>query len=267
MVPTRYRSEPTRQRVSNIISNSCQVTHKDNSPFVDEGDFHRKFPTNSSIPPHFVYWRPPIRQNYIISPPEKPNWLQLKPSKLNLTGIDGNSPGPGGITFIGRRQVDTLFTYNIEFDYNPKAANEEAGITLFLSQNHHARFGITMLPGNSSVLEPHFRFHAISHIPVPADIVVPVPAAWRDQYLTLSLRTANQTHYVFSAGPSSDSLRPFATVSGEIVSWGFTGALVGAYATSNGGNGTSSAYITDWHYEGWGQVRDIWDGKLDHSVV
>ena len=196
-----------------------------------------------------------------------PNWLALKPSKLNLTGIDGNSPGPGGITFVSRRQVDTLFTYSLVFDFQPKVAEEEAGISLFLSQNHHARLGITMLPlanSSSTTLVPHFRFHAISYIPVPSDVVVPVPESWRNQLLTLSLRTVNQTHYEFGAGPSdgSDRQRSIATVSGELISWGFTGALVGAYATSNGGNGTSSAYVTDWHYEGWGQVRDIWNGTL-----
>lgn len=196
-----------------------------------------------------------------------PNWLELKPSILNLTGIDGNSPGPGGITFVGRRQVHTLFTYSTVFDYQPQAAQEEAGITLFLSQNHHARCGIAMLPlanSSSNSLVPHFHFHAISYIAVPADVVVPVPEEWRDQLLTLHLRTVNSTHYEFGAGPSDDSDRPrsIAMVSGEIISWGFTGALVGAYATSNGGNGSTSAYVTDWHYEGLGQIREVWNGTL-----
>lgn len=237
------------------------------SPFANQGDYYLSFPPNSQIPPHFVYWRPPIKENYVISPPGKTNFLELKPSKLNLTGIDGNLNGPGGITFISRRQVDTLFTYSVVFDYDPKAAQEEAGISLFLSQNHHARFGITMLPlanSSSSALIPHFRFHAESYIPVPADVLVPVPEAWRSKLLTLSLRTVNQTHYEFGAGPSdrSDAPRSIAMVPGEIISWGFTGALVGAYATSNGGTGTTSAYVTDWNYEGWGQVREIWNGTL-----
>jgi hypothetical protein len=51
-----------------------------------------------------------------------------------------------------------------------------------------------------------------------------------------------------------------AYVGGDIISWGFTGALVGAYATSNGGNGTTEAYITNWNYQGWGQVRENWNG-------
>lgn len=199
-----------------------------------------------------------------------PGWLELKLSKLNLTGLDGNSPGPGGITFISRRQTHTLFTYSLVFDFEPKMGGEEAGISLFLSQNHHARFGITALPlANSTTtdLVPHFRFHAISSFPVPADVAVPVPQAWRGKQITMILRTINETHYEFGAGPAdgSERLRSIATVPGSIISWGFTGALVGAYATSNGGNGSTSAYVTEWNYEGWGQVREGRGGMLGNE--
>jgi hypothetical protein len=34
------------------------------------------------------------------------------------------------------------------------------------------------------------------------------------------------------------------------------GALVGAYATSNGGNGTTNSYLSNWRYEGQGQEID-----------
>ena len=238
------------------------LTH--NSPFVDEGDNNIKFRPNTSIPPQFVYWRPPITENYAISPPGHINSLRLKPSSLNLTGIDGNSPGPGSQTFISRRQVDTLFNFAFDLDYTPSAHNEEAGTTLFLTQNHHARMGVAMLPlaNDSSKLAPHFHFHAISYIPVPDDIVVPVYASWLNKPLTLSLRAVNVTHYAFGAGPADGSvpIQDFAYVGGDIISWGFTGALVGTYATSNGGNGTTEAYVTNWNYQGWGQVRENWNG-------
>jgi hypothetical protein len=87
-------------------------------------------------------------------------WLELKPSSLNLTGLDGNSPGPGGITFISRRQTHTLFTYSLVFDFEPKMGGEEAGISLFLSQNHHARVGITALP-----LAPTYQ-KKLHHLPI-----------------------------------------------------------------------------------------------------
>lgn len=192
------------------------------------------------------------------------NTLRLKPSKLNLTGIDGNSNGPGGQTFISRRQTDTLFDFSIDLDFQPKILEEEAGITLFLSQNHHARLGVAMLPLPNGQLAPHFRFHAISYIRVPPDFTAPVDETWLDKRLTLALRAVNQTHYAFRAGPADGSaaLKTLAHVPGDIISWGFTGALLGAYATSNGGNGTAEAYISNWNYQGWGQVREIWNGTM-----
>ncbi|KAI8935103.1 hypothetical protein NX059_007698 [Plenodomus lindquistii] len=233
-------------------------------PFVDSGDTNITFNPNTTIPPHFVYWRPPILENYAISPSGHPNSLRLTPSSLNLTGVDGNSPGPGGQTFISRRQVDTLFTFTFDLDYHPTTLNEEAGITLFLTQNHHARLGISLLPIaiNSTILAPHFHFHAISYIPVPKDIIVAVPEHWLNKTLTLSLRAVNTTHYAFGAGLADGSVevQDLAVVGGDVVSWGFTGALLGAYATGNGGEGRTLAYVMNWNYRGWGQVRGEWDG-------
>lgn len=112
-------------------------------PLVDEGDDELQFEPGSKIPPHFVYWRPPVDGSYTISPKGHLNTLSLKPSKLNLTGIDGNSPGPGGQTFISRRQVHTLFTYTVDINFRPTVQGEEAGITLFLSQASHLQFGLS----------------------------------------------------------------------------------------------------------------------------
>ncbi|KAF2465516.1 arabinofuranosidase [Lindgomyces ingoldianus] len=240
-----------------------------NGPYVNEGDDNLQFAPGSKMPPHFIHWRPPVGDSYAISPEGHPNTLRLKPSKLNLTALDGNAGGPGGQTFIGRRQVDTLFTYTVRLDYMPKMVEEEAGVTVFLTQNHHARFGMTLLSStNSSTPIPHFRFHAISYIPVPDSFTTPVPSNWVGQPLTLEIKTVNTTHYSFSAGPANNStlLQRFAYVPGSILSWGFTGTLVGVYATSNGGNGTAEAYVSNWNYLGWGQVRDNWDGPLKQGL-
>jgi hypothetical protein len=109
-------------------------TDTDCSKYVTEGDVNLQFAPGSKIPSHFVHWRFPFGDSYTISPKGHPNTLRLKPSKLNLTAIDGNAGGPGGQTFVGRRQVDTLFTYSVDIDYTPQTLDEEAGVTLFLTQ-------------------------------------------------------------------------------------------------------------------------------------
>jgi hypothetical protein len=88
------------------------------------------FKADTKIPKHFVHWRPPIADTYASTA----EGLRLKPSKLNLTGLDGNSPGPGGITFISRRQEHSLFEFEVDVDFKPAKEEEEAGISLFLSQ-------------------------------------------------------------------------------------------------------------------------------------
>ena len=72
--------------------------------------------------------------SYTASPPGYPDMLCLLSSKLNLTAYDGNYAGPEGQTLIARRQMDTLFTYGINMDFSPGGEEEEAGVTVFLTQ-------------------------------------------------------------------------------------------------------------------------------------
>ncbi|KAI0812878.1 glycosyl hydrolase [Xylaria sp. FL0064] len=244
-------------------------------PFITAGDaidFH----PGTKLPAHFTYWRYPIPESYVVSPPEKPNTLRLSPSKLNLTALNGNYAGPKGQTFVGRRQQDTLFTFSVDMDFSPTNPEAEAGVSVFLTQNHHLDLGIIMLPpasstgvfpgdaGNSSAetgsdLIPQFRFRGISYVAVPEDIVVPVPMAWRDRKLRLEIRASNATHYVFSAGPADamSQMKTLVEVSNEPVSWGFTGVILGIYAATNGRNGTATpAYFSHWRYTPQGQFRN-----------
>ena len=220
-----------------------QVTNS-KRPFISEGD-EAGFELGSTLPAHFTYWRFPLPESYIISPIDHPNTLQLNPSKLNLTGRDGNYAGPEGQTFVGRRQQDTLFTFSVNLDFHPASLEEEAGISVFLTQNHHLDLGVVMLPASNSsnsstsvlprtanlkdtsTLVPHLRFRGISYVPVPDDIVVPLPEDWLDGPLRLEIKASNMTHYSFSAGPAGamSEMRTVLNVSNEPVSWGFTGRI------------------------------------------
>ncbi|KAI1175626.1 glycosyl hydrolase [Nemania sp. FL0916] len=253
-------------------------------PFITEGDVI-DFEPGTSLPAHFTYWRYPIPSSYVVSPPEKPGTLRLAPSRLNLTALNGNYAGPEGQTFVGRRQQDTLFTFSVDMEFPPstpgKAKSEigteaEAGVSVFLTQNHHFDLGVVMLPPgsstgvfpgqnsttttpqNSSELSPHFRFRGISYIPVPADIVVPVPEAWQGAPLRLEIRASNVSHYALSAGPADamSQMQTLLEVGNDAVSWGFTGVLLGVYATTNGNDGSTPAYFSRWRYTPQGQYRD-----------
>lgn len=240
-------------------------------PVITEGD-DIDFAPGSSLPAHFTYWRFPVPDSFAVSPPGHPNTLRLKPSVLNLTALNGNYAGPGGQTFVGRRQQDTLFTYSVNLDFSPSVEEEEAGVTVFLTQNHHLDMGVVMLPANSSTaafpgtnrttttstdLTPHIRFRGISYIPVPEPVVVPLPPGWANSTLRLEIKASNMTHYSFSVGLAEavSKTQTILYASNAPVSWGFTGTLLGIYCTSNGGPGKTEAYFSKWSYTGQGQYR------------
>ncbi|KAJ9151208.1 Beta-xylosidase [Pleurostoma richardsiae] len=242
-------------------------------PFITEGD-DVDFAPGSTLPAHFTYWRYPNPASFAVSPDGHPNTLRLLPSKLNLTALNGNSAGPDGQTFVGRRQQDTLFTYSVDLEYDPVAAEEEAGVTAFLTQNHHLDMGVVLLPAGASTttfpganltteqnpkdLIPQVRFRGISYVAVPDPIIAPVPIAWVGRRLRLEIKAVNMTHYSFSAGPAEarSEMQTLLYASNAPVSWGFTGVILGVYATSNGGMGTTPAYFSNWKYIPQGQFRD-----------
>jgi beta-xylosidase len=226
-----------------------QLIREGEGPLITAPD-EIDFAPGTSLPPQLVHWRLPIARNYIVSPRGHRNSLQLTSSVLNLTGYDGNYAGPAGQTFISRRQVDTFFTFSVTLDYSDLSALEdEAGVSVFLVQNHHFDLGVVMLPlhasseGSSTVdptstastsyatgantftLAPHFRFRGISYQPVPPEIVIPVNDTWLDQPLTLEIKAFNYTHYSLSAGPAAHQhlLQTIAYAPAAAVSFGFTG--------------------------------------------
>ncbi|PSR79967.1 arabinofuranosidase [Coniella lustricola] len=244
-------------------------------PWIDEGDDFN-FPPGSDLPPHFTYYRFPNASSFAVSPDAgHANTLRLLPSSSNLTGLDGTS-ALGGQTFVGRRQQDTLFTYRATLvEYAPTEVGEEAGVTAFLTQDHHLDLGVVVSPSLSSSssanesstgdAEPvlQLRYRGISAVAVPAPVVTPLPDAWLGKPLVFEIKAPNETHFAFSVGLAcedgdgdEEELQTIVYVPNNALSYGFTGTFLGIYATSNGGNGTTAAYFSDWRYLPQGQIRD-----------
>ncbi|KFA75584.1 hypothetical protein S40288_04483 [Stachybotrys chartarum IBT 40288] len=227
-------------------------------PYTGRDD-NLDFPPDAPLPAHLTHWRFPVTASYTPSPPSHPNTLRLLPSRLNLTALNGNYAGPAGQTLVSRRQQHTLFRFSVTLDFAPTRQGEEAGVTAFLTQNHHLDLGVVLLPAEGSgALALHWRFRAESYVAVPETLVVPVPEAWTGGKLRLEISAANSTHFWFSAGPDGrrSEMRTLMVASNEPVSWGFTGLLLGVYATTNGGDGDTPAYISNWRYRGFEQYLD-----------
>ncbi|KAB8256634.1 glycosyl hydrolase [Aspergillus pseudonomiae] len=234
-------------------------------PYVDSPD-HLTFPPNSTLPLNLIHWRLPTPDTYLLSPPGFENALVLRSSMLNLTSTDGQSTGGKGQTFIGRRQTDSLFAYHLDINASTLHNNEdEVGISLFLTEAYHFDLGIALLrqrddTKSSSELAPFFRFRGMSGSYVPETVFPFPPHMSIDTPVTMEIKAFNWTNYSFAAGPrdAKHLMQTYGVARGGQLSAGFTGTLVGPYATTNGRagsvNGEFEVSVGNWTYLPQGQV-------------
>ncbi|KAF7593002.1 hypothetical protein BBP40_012161 [Aspergillus hancockii] len=258
--------QPVRGQMQGPLPRKDKGISRGEGGFINKPE-HVTFKPGSSIPPHFLYWRYPDTSNFAVSPPGHRNTLRLTPSFYNLTGDASFTPDEA-ITLLTRRQTDTLFTYSVDVSLDPQVPDEEAGITVFLTQEQHIDLGLVLLKsanGSSSLsirLRVEGRGNYEGTLP---NKTVPVPEGWAEEPIRFEVRAVSDTQYEFSVAsvkkPAHRSVIGYADstiVSGD--TGRFTGSLIGVYATSNGGSGTTEAYISNWRYEGQGQ-------KIDHDVT
>ncbi|OQO08381.1 hypothetical protein B0A48_06251 [Cryoendolithus antarcticus] len=255
-------------------------------PFNNANDSYT-FAPKSSLPNNLLTWRSPVNGTFIISPAGHPNSLQVQPTRMNLTGIvppdattDGALTGKQGHPFIGRRQTDSLFTFGVDLDFRPTAANQEAGISAFLTQLNHIDLAIastnTTTGSNSTRfgIELRLRVEASGQIyyNIPSyTTVTALPASWATpgQKIHLQILSNDGLFFGFSAWPvgrQSEATQP-TWLNANIVSGGsgqFTGTLLGVYATCNGAGTSGSLFcpagqqnsFSNWSYQGQGQRID-----------
>ena len=240
-----------------------------NGPFVSDPDVY-DFQANSTIPKNLIHWRVPRSGAFKTTPAG----LQITPSRANLTGIPFapvELSGQRGLSFIGRRQTDTLFTYSVDLVSTPSSAGQEAGITVFLTQVNHIDLSVVYLAspnttsGTAGQLSLRLRIETANvPIPAPEPTIIPVPTSWNTSTIRLQISTPNNATYELSAMPAENpgAAIKIGTASAQFVSGGngtFVGSLVGAFATCNGaGEGDDcpeggEAVFKRWRYEGLGQ--------------
>ncbi|KAL5049708.1 hypothetical protein BDW71DRAFT_195218 [Aspergillus fruticulosus] len=258
--------EPVRGRMAGweLPLPSSQIPG--DGPYVDAPD-RIDFAPGTSIPRHFLFWRFPRSDAFTVSPPERPYSLRLLPSRHDITGLGviGDTVEQTAITLVARRQSHTYFTYSVDVSFAPAEEGEEVGVTVFLTQYQHIDLGIVLLPV-SRELVPHLRFQttllddlntpATQNVTVPESIIKALPISTNIR-VRLQIKAVNDTHYILSAAlPGIDHFDFSQHAEAVLVSGGtgrFTGVLLGVYATSNGGSGSTPSYISKWRYEGHGQ--------------
>ncbi|KAL2845288.1 glycosyl hydrolase [Aspergillus pseudoustus] len=237
---------------------------------------HLTFAPGSDIPKHLMYWRLPDESSYAVSPRGHPNTLRLTPSTFGPSYNASSVTDP--ITFLARRQTDTLFSFSIDLEFNPQSVHAEAGISVFLTQEQHIDLSIVNAVTNSKAT------HALqlkvtgrgNYIGPLSNVTTEIPRGWTGKQITLTVESLNDEEYQFSASLSSRAARKehIGSVSSRVVSGGtgpFTGTLLGVYA-SRGGHAPATtpssaatkesdfAYFSNWRYKGLGQ-------KIDHDLI
>ncbi|TVY67697.1 Non-reducing end alpha-L-arabinofuranosidase BoGH43A [Fusarium oxysporum f. sp. cubense] len=225
-------------------------------PFYTDAE-HIDF--SSGISSSFVTWRPQWRTPSLFqtSPQGHKQTLCITPSRANLTGDSTFDPDNDGLAFVARKQTSTLFQFSVNLLFSPEVQEEEAGVTVFLTQLQHFSLGVVNLVSSHGKLTPHLRFRIEASgkpgIDTPKAKVLPIPSDWEGSLIRLTVSTPDDKTFAFSASctKSAATKMELGQASGNIVSGGsgpFTGTLLGVYATSNGGKGVTPAYFSRWTY-------------------
>lgn len=259
--------QPVQGRMSGWSLPPTDLDLPGEGQFNHDGDSY-DFPEGSSLPSHFLHWRIPRPGTFSTGD----KGLSIVPSRANLTGLWGRDQpielsGQHGISFVGRRQTHSLFSFSIDLLFKPQSVGQEAGVTVFATQFSHYDLGVVLLDEpDSDSPQLSLRFRAIGRRGPPKDKTVPLPREWGVgcQRIRLQVQSINETYYEFSAMsvtiPNAQIVVASAStlhISGDVSS--YIGVQLGAYATCNGaGEGYDcppggTAHVNRWKYRPTGQ--------------
>lgn len=212
-------TEPVRGRMRGPLPPASLDVPGD-GPWVEAGDDYGF--EGDSLPLHFMHFRHPPKDMYTISDDGS---LIVNPSHFNLTG-DATFEPSDRLSYVGRRQTDTYFTYYVDMDFYPETEGEEAGVTVFANQWQHTDLGLVVLNGT---LQARLRTTAFgSDDSLSGETVVDVPEELVGESVRLQVRAVVDTEFEFSMGAAGEGneMLVVGTASGAVTSGGsaqFTG--------------------------------------------
>jgi alpha-N-arabinofuranosidase len=175
--------------------------------------------------------------------PDKDWSLTERPGSLALRCTEATLDELASPAFVGRRQQHFEFRTAAALDFDPKAGGEEAGLTALIDHQHHAEIVVTRRDGQR-VAFVRRRIGTMVSETAP----MPVP----EGLLELTL-TGDRKHYHFGVAVAGSApqilgrheLRYLSTQ----VAGGYTGVVIGMFATSQGQPSEIRAYFDWFDYE------------------
>ncbi|AOZ93067.1 glycoside hydrolase family 43 protein [Paenibacillus crassostreae] len=172
-----------------------------------------------------------------VSLSESPGQLTLKGNRHSLKDAEPS-------LFIGVRQQHRCMSVTTELCFAPDVDGEEAGIAVRLNEQGHLTLGIRMANGTRVLTAAAVDRGEVS-------ILSEVPVTGERIWLRI---TANEWEYQLNySNDGTTWWNTIAHAAAHIVSpernGGFTGALVGLYATGNGVDSQTSAFYDYFDYK------------------
>jgi alpha-N-arabinofuranosidase len=213
---------------SNKISTEQILTDKFEDNFVD-----------STLNYQWNFIRNPYENMYSLT--EKKGYLRLYGSEISLNEVD--SP-----TFVGKRQQHFNCNVATLLDFNPEKKDEEAGLTVFMNENHHYEIAVIGDVSNRKIILRRTigKLSAIvaEEVIGEGNVILEVNA------------DKNEYNFIYTIGDDV----PKVIADGETkylsseVAGGFTGVYIGLYAT---GNGMRNSTPADFDYFRYNIIEDI----------
>ena len=214
------------------------VTWRDGWPVVNGSGTVSETVVAQTLPPHpwsatanrddvaaeqlglsWVHLRNPYAADYSLT--ERPGFLRLRGMAAGLSELA--SP-----TLVARRQQHFNFIAATRMQFIPLEPNEEAGMTLLMTNEHHYDFCVTNRAGRR-VLVVRYHLELIQQTAA----VIPLPPG------PVELRIiGTRMHYAFGYSHHGEPFQEIARVStrylGTEVTGGYNGVMIGLYASGNG---------------------------------
>lgn len=181
-----------------------------------------------------------LNWNFRRVPKEKTYSLNAKKGFLRLYLKSQNFASRKQYSLLGLRQKQTHFEFYTKMNFLPINNDEEAGLSLFQKDNIYINYSI--LKRDKGIVLSLYKSDEFNGVEILKEGFI---GDFNGQ-LILKLNSAG-VHYVFQySQDNGKTFEEFHKVKNDIIlSQGYTGAYLGLYASSNGGNETSYADF-DW---------------------
>jgi alpha-N-arabinofuranosidase len=187
---------------------------------------------DEAFPLSLAFLRNPAEASWSLN--ERPGWLSLRGQPKGLSDI-------GQVAFIGRRQQHTSAEWSTLLEFNPSRVEDEAGLCARLDENAHYEVGLVQKAGHR-VIAAQLTIDGITRVEAE------VPTTAERIYLKIQAEPTKYTLLFSLDGQEWNNLSTAAAypLSPQALKGnGFTGVLIGLYATGHGKVAEVPAYF-DW---------------------